>query len=268
MPRWTRIAIPAVMLASSLALGFLYFTHAVTEKDAWKQFGEFWSGVDARWLKLGRDEMRSRLARGDPDDWETLVLRTALGRWRAKPVASKAYEHLMQKMYSHGWWSCPAPTDWQSSFEQLDKEWLTRRHKVISTADRITTGDVEVIWQKGPVVAYGFKRHSATVAVGSQIVFTYDAAPRDVPSTYVRIYWTTGAQNSVSEYRRRIGMVSKIPGAPEGRQRFMITCDLSWEPAWMAPSAVAGFVAVRHDDIARWNLVGVEPGDSPLLPLQ
>lgn len=268
MAKWIRIALPIFVIASSIALGVPYFQKAVEQKRAWNEIAEFWSGLKIRWFLFDLDELHGALEKGNPDEWQTLVTRTALGRWRVQPTAPHAFSTLMEKMFLRGWWSCPDEAEWRDQLQKFDASWLRDRRRALRSRDHITSGDIVVGWQGGSTILYGCTRPRATAAVGSQLVFTYEAPVADVPNSPVTMHWRTAAAESIVGYRRRLGVVALVPGARPGYQRFTITYDMSWEPAWLAPGAHSPFVSITHERINRWTLISVEPGDSPFLPAE
>ena len=255
-----------MLVAFSVALGWIYFSVPDTRQQMETLRKQTAPWFKLGWIRLDEGEIRATLAGAKVDSWHTLVVRTALDRWRLRTVAKEPFDNLMSD-YARGWWSCPPAASWVSLFEENDRAWRESRRE----AQR--SGVLDQAAQKISAKPDGADTllismpPCATSDLGSLAVFHFSSQRNDIPGDAApNVLWQTSAAHGFSALRRRLAMV-KLDETTSGSQtvKFELEVDLSQEPAWLAPNSSVGSFMITSPNAHKWTLQGMGFGDHPQL---
>lgn len=252
------IGIALILLSSIMA--YKYFT----VKDTWSMTKDlvtnFYPQLRADWINLRIGDMEKVMSQGEPDLWHTMILRTAMSRWRLRYVSEKPFNALMER-YGNGLWLSPTRDEWKQMLATADAKWIDARRNAALTNSE--AAGAEVIEQQNFFIV-GFAPDTKTCELGSALRFVFDAEPGNLPKSPPYLLWSTKTPFPPN-YRRRLGTWNRIDGATPPLQRFSIEFDLSWEPGWVSPTAQAEKFFLLTPGQGSWRMVRLEFGDSPYL---
>jgi hypothetical protein len=249
LPAWLSICAAAI-------LSWLYFR--VNSID---RFSPFYDAARTEFLSADVGILRNAQRSGVMDEWQTMVYRTALGRWRLRPMASEPFDNLMRD-FSSGWWTCSSAEEWSTMLQRLDDEWREARRRAIATASGQPGLSIRAQSNRAMVITFHGNNSSE---IGSVIQVTFEVPQGHAPRSPIRVLWTTVEMPDLSPSRRRLAMVNPESGAVAGKQRFTIMIDMSWEPAWLSPATHPRYLALEGENCQEWNPIRAKFGDSDLL---
>jgi hypothetical protein len=245
----------------SVVLGVLYFRTDTNPKSPISG-GKFYADLAAADWSLGASELAAALASGRMEGLQQMMIRSALVRWRLRGESPLPFDRIMES-YSRGLAGAPSQREWEAAFEAHDRRWIDARRRVIATGKPQT----RVGFSSGAGFVTLSLADTPTVMLGSLLVVTFDApeptAPRNGES--LRVLWSTADRKEFDGTRRKLGVVQRRKGAADGIVRFNVALDMSAEPEWTRPEAVADQIFIAHEGAGNWKPVGLIPSDSYLL---
>ncbi|MFH0795231.1 MAG: hypothetical protein V2A74_14500 [bacterium] len=254
-----------IACGAAVVLAIYYFTVGNTFTDIARQVRGFYGGLRPGWALLRESEVRGTLLSGNADGWHTLVVRAALDRWRLRTLAHEPFDNIMSD-YARGWWIEPNREVWERLFRENDARWLDERRRALEESTS------PFVVEKPPAegLATGLLRirfPAATDAarIGSRVRIVIEGG-KTPPPRLLAVYWETDKAPGLSQYRRRLALVSPPSDAASGPKRYTAELDFSWEPAWLAPGVHSGALYLAAPGAESWKVLSLTGDDSPLLP--
>jgi len=258
-------AIAAWMLVmAALPMAFHYFSRPGASDVAKAHREIFWQGMDLSWLETTSAELRAAALDRDPDPFEIILLRAALARWRVRGLSERSYDLLFER-WERGWWTIPPKAEWDALMAEIDQRWLDARSSALM--EGVTSPRV-AIHRQGDLVALRFEPPVETTHLGSAIKVVWETERAGLPVVAPEVGWITD-RAAASPYQRRVGLWNALAEqGTDGKDRFEIELDFSWEPVWLRPGTRVGALVFKVPGGARWDLVRMNGVDSPLLAPQ
>lgn len=254
-----------VFLIVAAGLGWYYFTFEKRNVEVVKSTKEnFYEQLEAAWLSPSVAELKSQDTMAETDQFNLMVVRTALGRWRIRQLAPHAYERLIN-YYQNGYWNSSFMADLDTVMENIDKRWREARRQAVMRGGR-------AILQVTPYENAGFNLTFAegtkTSQIGSLIEVLFTVDNDAVPPPQMLARWSTILDPEPRPFRERHCVVDDLEQMHEGKTLYRVVLDLSDSVEWLNPLVQPA--AIHFHPEGDWNLTAVEYklGDSELLRVQ
>ena len=197
----------------------------------------YWWAVHLRaakdWFTWDETALRRSLLNRDMPIWDTLVLRTALARWRVRHEWPGLFRNVINR-WQRGIWPVPDLETWTRMLEELDERWIAARRQAktrsmdppdaVRPAIAASDGGLMLVFPLAP----------KTGALGSMLTVVADVPPDRVPS-HPRAAWCLNGSGTVG-HRVLLGHVERMAGGSAGLQRIRMTWDFAAEPLWLNPT--------------------------------
>jgi hypothetical protein len=260
---WRGVAAGVAALVAAGALGWLYFTAPGAAGEEWVGTDGFYGRWRTEWVRRDAADYESVIRTAKPDRWASMVIRTAMTRWRLWDDAPELWQNLMMN-YARGSLGARDKEFWTRFMRGWDGAWHDLRGRAEKAGKVIHGQGPEMISRpEDGLLILHFPAKVRTVQVGTMIRLVVDAPPGTEPAPEASVYWQTKQMLGTVPERRLLALMHEVPGAPAGLKRFAMDIDLSSEPAWLAPQAEPQRFFIRTPHTERWQPVGVEFGTEP-----
>jgi hypothetical protein len=255
---WRGVAAGCAALAAAGVLGWLYFTVPGAADDDWAQRERFYGAWENEWFWRDANDYESVIQSAKPDPWATMVVRSAMKRWRLWDEAPELWQNLMADRGGGGL-AARDKEEWTRFMRGWDRGWDDLRSRA-EKAGRVLPGvgpDMISQPEDGLLILH-FADKLRTAQVGTHIRLLVDAPPLADMDAPVRVYWQTKQLSGTVPERMLLCVAREIPGAPAGLKRYAVDMDFSGEPGCLAPQAQPQRFFIRAKHTAEWKPVGAE----------
>lgn len=220
-----------VCIILSLILSINYFTFKDTAEALKKLNHSFYARLNMKWFKTGKEALSESIRSVTATPWQTVIIRSAYGRWRLKSIAPEAFGNLMQ-YYENSLFLLPSAKDFNEIFTASDKKWLSaRKEKLLTSGEEIK---YTVIHEESGLYEIKFPPFTYISSLGSMIRITVDMPAGELPYSKFRLLWCTDKSAYYDGYRSRIGLCLPEVQPLGEKNRYTIEFDMSWEPSWIS----------------------------------
>ncbi len=252
-------------IVASLVLSFFYFSQKNTFKETMKQFKMFYPKIKPGWFFLSESELKSKINSGNMNEWDNMVIRAALNRWRIRNIATETFDNIMND-YQKGLWKVPKKNVWEETFQDFDNTWLKNRNKFLINNNKFIFDDSNTTINKiNSRFEIKFSDRPLTAQIGSVIRLVVETDSKYFPRESPRILWATNKISMYTSHHRRLGLLISEETISDNFIKFKIEADMSWEPDWMADGVRLISLQYTSSGAENWKIIKIEFDDSPLL---
>jgi len=261
---WNSYVTALVFLCASVLLGRYYFTYSSQHKELVAGVKiHFYKTLSWSWLKPDIQSMRSQISSGKLNEFDRMILTTALSRWRVQSFAYHSFEKLIGD-FRRGLWDDAFTDDLIALFNEMDSKWVQARQEAVRSGVRIVPE-----MQTSPDLGFNLRYPDNTTSaqVGSLVEILFTVGPGSTPADFIDVYWETAADPSPAQGRINIATLKDTSQTTNGLPIYRTTLDMSQSPQWLEPAAEPVYVNFRGTAPVHWIPIEYSSADSPQLPI-